>query len=113
MGTAVYASGLPTELGVKMYGELQKAQEGVRLEGDLHLVYLILLDHPFRLSGWPYWNKLFAGLPRNHKEVCSLVQTHIGNLMLATVTKSHSQHQWVVILKQAICWFAQQPQGSM
>lgn len=72
MGAAVYASGLPTELGMKMYGELQKAQGGVQLEGGLHLIFLILLDHPFRITGWPYWSTLFASLPRNHKEVCNL-----------------------------------------
>lgn len=74
MGTAVYASGLPTELGMKMYGELDKAQQEVQLEGGLHLIFVILLDHPFRISGWPYWSKLFASLPKEHRKVCLLVQ---------------------------------------
>ena len=71
MGTAVYASGLPTELGMKMYGELEKAQHSIQLDGGLHLVYIIMLEHdPFRIMDWPFWSRQFAGLSTKDKQVC-------------------------------------------
>ena len=70
MGKAIYESGLPTQLGIAMYAELDKARHGlVTQTGDLHLVYVLLLEHPFSIFDWSYWAKLFDGLPAKHKEV--------------------------------------------
>lgn len=72
MGRAVYDSGLPTDIGVKLYDELSKAEAGLVLGEALHLVYIIMLEHPFKIFGWSHWGKLFGSLPSTHKKVkCS------------------------------------------
>ena len=69
MGRAVYDSGLPTDIGVKLYDELSKAEAGLVLGEALHLIYIIMLDHPFKIFGWSHWGKLFGSLPSTHKKV--------------------------------------------
>lgn len=69
MGRAVYDSGLPTDVGVRLYDELSRAEEGLVLGEPLHLMYVIMLEHPFKIYGWGYWGKLFGSLPSLHKKV--------------------------------------------
>ena len=69
MGRAVYDSGLPTDIGVKLYNELSKAESGLVLGEPLHLMHIIMLDHPFQIVGWPHWGRLFGKLPSIHKKV--------------------------------------------
>ena len=72
MGRAVYDSGLPTDTGVKLHEELSKAETGLVLGEPLHLMHIIMLDHPFKISGWSHWWKLFGILPSTHKKVSGL-----------------------------------------
>lgn len=68
MGRAVYDSGLPTDIGVKLYDELSKAEAGLVLGEPLHLVYIIMLEHPVKIFGWSHWGKLFGSLPSTHRK---------------------------------------------
>ena len=69
MGRAVYDSGLPTNIGMKLYNELSKAVAGLVLGKPLHLMYTIMLEHPFKIFGWGCWGKLFENLPSMQKKV--------------------------------------------
>jgi hypothetical protein len=61
-GRAVYDSGLPLELGMRLYAELAAASSGVVLGQPLHLMYLCLLEHPFVITNWGRWGHVLAGL---------------------------------------------------
>lgn len=76
MGRAVYDSGLPTNLGVKLYDELSKAEAGLVLGEPLHLMYIIMQEHPFTIFGWSYWGKLFGSLPSLQKKVITRNETN-------------------------------------
>ena len=71
MGRAVYDSGLPTDIGMKLYDELSKAEAGLILGEPLHLVFIIMLEHPFKIFGWSHWGKLFGSLPSTHRKASS------------------------------------------
>ena len=68
---------------MKLYEELSKAEAGLVLGEPLHLTYIIMLEHPFQISGWQSWEKLFGGLPDMHKKasllhaVCLCLQHHV------------------------------------
>ena len=76
MGRAVYDSGLPTNIGVKLYDELSKAEAGLVLGEPLHLMYIIMQEHPFTIFGWSYWGKLFGSLPSLQKKVITKNETN-------------------------------------
>ncbi|DBA82486.1 TPA: hypothetical protein ACH3X2_000714 [Trebouxia sp. C0005] len=78
MGRAVYDSGLPTEVGIKLYDQLSKAVAGLVLGEPLHLMYTIMLEHPFKIFGWGYWGKLFENLPSMQKKVACIVGVNEG-----------------------------------
>ena len=89
MGRAVYDSGLPTDIGIRLYDELSKAEAGLVLGEPLHLMYVIMLDHPFKIFGWSHWGKLFGSLPSMQKKVkCS---EHPWGLLstFTTCTRAH------------------------
>lgn len=50
MGKAIFSSSLPTHQGEIMYKALESALGNLVLGEPLHLVYLILLDHPFEVE---------------------------------------------------------------
>ncbi|KAL0029501.1 hypothetical protein WJX77_012503 [Trebouxia sp. C0004] len=78
MGRAVYDCGLPTDVGMKLYDELSKAVAGLVLGEPLHLMYTIMLEHPFKIFGWVYWGKLFENLPGMQKKVARIVGVNEG-----------------------------------
>jgi hypothetical protein len=39
------------------------------LGSSLHLIHLLLLDHPFEIFNWPDWHGLFFGLPEGKRAV--------------------------------------------
>lgn len=75
MGRAVYDSGLATNIGMRLYDELSKAEAGLVLGEPLHLVYIIMPEHPFKIFGWPHWGRLFRNLTGAQKKarLCSLL----------------------------------------
>ena len=72
MGRAVYDSGLPTDIGVRLYEELSKAEAGLVLGEPLHLMYIIMLEQPFKIFGWGHWGKVFGSLPSTHKKASAV-----------------------------------------
>lgn len=78
MGRAVYDSGLATTTGMRLYDELSKAEAGLVLGEPLHLVYIIMPEHPFKIFGWSHWGGLFRNLTTTQKKVASIVEVTEG-----------------------------------
>ena len=94
MGRAVYDSGLPTDIGMKLYDELSKAEAGLILGEPLHLVFIIMLEHPFKIFGWSHWGKLFGSLPSTHRKAsaCPVSGSKVlVSLLLGSLFVKHKQ----------------------
>jgi hypothetical protein len=44
------------------------------LGSSLHLIHLLLLDHPFEIFNWPDWHALFFALPEAKRAVAAEVR---------------------------------------
>ncbi len=53
--------------------ELEAAFHKVPVDDLLHLVFLVLLEHPFEICDWGAWSCIFQGLSNHHRRVAAAV----------------------------------------
>lgn len=53
--------------------ELEAAFHKVPVDDLLHLVFLVLLEHPFEICDWSAWSCIFQGLSKHHVRVAAAV----------------------------------------
>lgn len=100
MGRAVYDSGLATNIGMRLYDELSKAEAGLVLGEPLHLVYIIMPEHPFKIFGWSHWGRLFRSLTSAQKKarLCFLLAVFLVWILFGASSRGKGGAQFVVLL---------------